>query len=424
MKRITLYNCVAVCIIAILLSACDSKITNDNEEKLLFDGNLVGVKLDGKYGYIDSKGNMIIEPQFDNIHSFEGEIAAVEIDGKWGLINTEGEFIYTPNCDMIGYLSQDDTQYNVRPACKDKKYALMNERGEWIFEPKYDSCTGVWDGYALVESNGKYGYIDCDGNLAIDLQFDDADIFMNGLAAVAIGTKCGVIDTKGNYIINPQFDKPEYSFSMTFDSNNNLVASKNNKQGVVNVSGKVIIPFEYDYVLSIYNETEIIGYKAVDGLNCIFFDKNGKQISNDYFDSDSSFGFGDGLYVIKKDDKFGYMNTNGEIVISPQYDKATTFENGIACIQYNNEYGCIDKQGKTVVEPQFDEMKNFSEDLAAIKISGKWGYIDKSGKIKISPIYDEADNFSDGIAKVETNNKIGYIDKSGKYKIEPIYDIQ
>ena len=427
MKKITVYNCIAVFIISVLLSACSGNASdtekNDDKASKLFEENLIKVKLDGKYGYTDCQGNMIIAAQFDDAHSFENGVAAVETNGKWGLIDAEGTFIHTPDCDMIGYLSQDDNrQYNVRPACKDKKYALMDEKGEWIFEPKYESCSGVWDGYALVQSNGKYGYIDCDGNMAIDPQFDDADVFRNGLAAVAVGTKYGFIDTNGNYVINPQFDKPEYFSLFSFDSKNNLAASKNKKAGLVNAAGTVIIPFEYDYVVNINSEDEIIGYTAINNFKSTFFDVNGKQISNDYFDYASPFYLGDGLYVIKKDDKYGYMDMNGEIVIKPQYEFASRFENGMACVELNNEYGCIDKQGNTVIEYQFDKMKSFGEDFAAVEIGGKWGYIDKSGKIKINPIYDDADSFSDGIAKVTVNQKIGYIDKNGEYKIEPIYD--
>ena len=87
---------------------------------------------------------------------------------------------------------------------------------------------------------------------------------------------------------------------------------------------------------------------------------------------------------------YGYIKTNGEFIIEPQFDYAKPFSaNGLAVVRIKDKYGYIDKTGKRVIEPQFDwaEDFHFENGLAAIEINGKYGFIDKTGKMVIEPQY-------------------------------------
>ena len=58
---------------------------------------------------------------------------------------------------------------------------------------------------------------------------------------------------------------------------------------------------------------------------------------------------------------------------------------GLTPIELDNKWGFVNKTGEIVIQPQFDSAKNFTQGLAAIELNGKWGFIDKAGK---SLIYD------------------------------------
>jgi hypothetical protein len=62
----------------------------------VIDNNRIPVGINQKWGFIDSEGDMIIEPRFEDTLGFSNGLAAVEVDGKWGFINTEGEVIIEP----------------------------------------------------------------------------------------------------------------------------------------------------------------------------------------------------------------------------------------------------------------------------------------------------------------------------------------
>lgn len=92
----------------------------------------------------------------------------------------------------------------------------------------------------------------------------------------------------------------------------------------------------------------------------------------------------------------------------------------------NDKAGYIDINGNYVISPQFNFARAFSEELAAVKDSetGLWGYIDLSGEYVISPKYFGAGSFKDGYAVVslDSHSEYGVINKQGNYVIEPIYD--
>ncbi len=133
------------------------------------------------------------------------------------------------------------------------------------------------------------------------------------------------------------------------------------------------------------------------------------------------------LIPYRKGDKWGFCNTNKQIVIAPHYDDASPFSEGLAIVGLNGKSSYIDKTGKEVTPIKYNYANNFSEGLAAVNLDGKWGYIDKTGKEVIPFKYDRGvfgynDCFSEGFAPVILDGKCGYIDKTGKEVIPFKYD--
>ena len=131
----------------------------------------------------------------------------------------------------------------------------------------------------------------------------------------------------------------------------------------------------------------------------------------------------DYLYPISVDDKFGYIDKSGKIVIQPKYDSVGYFSEGLAPVLVGNKYGYIDTKGKFIINPKYNDASDFSEGLAQVLVGDKYGYIDKKGEFAIYPQYEEVLSFSEGLAAVEINGKWGFINKSGDYEINPKFDL-
>jgi hypothetical protein len=109
-------------------------------------------------------------------------------------------------------------------------------------------------------------------------------------------------------------------------------------------------------------------------------------------------------------DKYGYKDGQGKIVVAPRYDLAYSFTEGMAAVRLAGKYGYLNESGKEVVSPKYDFTWHFIGGFATVMLSGKFGFIDKTG-MEVTPlIYEEANNYHGnccykGMAHVKENGK-------------------
>jgi hypothetical protein len=115
--------------------------------------------------------------------------------------------------------------------------------------------------------------------------------------------------------------------------------------------------------------------------------------------------------------RWGYADSMGTMVISPQFSEAKPFSGGKAAVRVHNKWGYIHRDGRLFIVPSFLDAGTFSDGRAAVRTAEGWGYIDDQGKMVIPADYDEAGSFSQGLAAVRLSQRWGYIDKKGKVAI-------
>jgi hypothetical protein len=123
------------------------------------------------------------------------------------------------------------------------------------------------------------------------------------------------------------------------------------------------------------------------------------------------------LFPVRENDKWGYIDTTGTVVVGFQYDDARDFSDGMAAVKVGSTWGYIDESGAMIIAPQFFDGLAFSNDRAgAYSPSRDIGYIDKSGQVVIpdSPDWLAGGQFSEGLAGVELKEGYGFIDTSGR----------
>lgn len=165
------------------------------------DGKCPVSNSDRKWGYIDKEGKLIMNYQFDGAKPFSKSIAIVKFENDFGLIDKEGKYIVNPQFSEI---DKDGDTYLVR---KGDKYGWVDKTGDIKINPQFDRAFPFHSSdLAPVKSGGKYGYIDREGKIIINPQFDMALPFNGDMAMVGSSGKIGFVDKEGKYVVNPQFD--------------------------------------------------------------------------------------------------------------------------------------------------------------------------------------------------------------------------
>ena len=124
--------------------------------------------------------------------------------------------------------------------------------------------------------------------------------------------------------------------------------------------------------------------------------------------------FSDGLALVKKDYKRGFIDTTGKLVIPCEWDYAFFFSEGLADVEKDGKEGVIDTTGKLVIPCEWNDASSLSEGLARVKKDGKYGFIDTTGKLIIPCEYEyDSIAYSDGYIALIKNGYLTIVDKEG-----------
>jgi hypothetical protein len=256
---------------------------------------------------------------------------------------------------------------------------------------------------AAVFSNGKWGYLNKRGEIAIKPQFAEAGDFCDGTALVNVGGK--------------------YS-RMAWPIEGGKWFWIDRSGARTNANGYE----ERRY----YHE----GLKAVKVGTWGFIDEHGKSAFPAAFDWVGDFS--EGLAAVDSDGKWGFIDPHGLFVIPAQFERASKFSDGLAAVGLFGKYGFINRKGGWVIQPGFAEVGDISGGFAPFIADDEfregfelWGIMDKSGNTIVPPRFTICDGFSDGIAPVmitqdmsytQQNDVLwGFIDGSGEFAIDPVF---
>ncbi len=346
-----------------------------------------------------------------------------------GFVDKFGNMMIEPNPDIVFARPFKDGVSIV--ASQDTKYGLINPKGEWVLKPTYD---GIYD-------------------------------FKNGVA-IAINKKGdtfdqALIDTTGREVIAMQS-------ASIYELDKELI-EQYMVLGVGQDGEDYSALYHKDGAVLIAMDRQDISYDRQTGIitvchwknGCDYRDKHLNKLNQTAYDADIPSHItvsGDGLIMVKKNNKYGYINTYGQEVIAPTYDSATRFSHGVAVVQSGddyflinqnnqrisknytgiiqlqdsdfyivkkeNKYGVINHKEQQIVPIAYDNIGGnlFADELVEFSQNGQWGLMNLSGKIMITPQYERTNYYKDGLISVKKNGKWGFVDKDNRTVIDFEYD--
>jgi hypothetical protein len=354
----------------------------------------------GLWGFINRKGALVINAEYQFVDDFHNGRAIVKKDGKYGVINMNNEFVIKPEYDGIEFLRNTSNSFYA-VYINTPRYGVIDDNGKILVPVKYENLGNWQEGLSVFRSGKKFGYINADGEIVIPAEYEKAKDFSGNLAAVQKDTKWGYIDHSGNFVIQPVF-----SSAGNFQNGLAPVSAKKGN-GYVNQKGEVHYS-KYSKCFEYYQGLAKVKVRGKFG----FIDEKGKWVVHPHYKSISDFN-SYGMAVVKKGRKYGVIDRKGRHVTHAFYQKIGEFSEGYAPVRQKNKYGFIDSMGKVVIKPQYLNAGKFSEGMAAVSVQGRWGFINPSNKMIISPKYRKAGEFVEDMAQVKNDKSWGFINKTG-----------
>ena len=406
------------------------------------DGKAKAMK-DGKWGYINEKGEAIVPFEYDSIENFnDGKVRACKKKGQhdcWGYVNEIGEEIFeqTPLSNgMIAYFSAFEN-----------KCGLMNADKKIVTGLDYNRIADFVEGKLKVEKSGKWGVINEKGEVIIPFEFDALEDFADGktkamkkhgphnfwgyinsegeeiysyrtlsngliVYSSSFTNRCGLMNSNKEYITGL-----DYNIIEDF-VDGKAKAKQNNMWGYINKVGGIIVPFIYGGALEDFIDGKA---KAKRKGKWGYVNEDGKEIIPCIYDALEDFVDGKAKANKKNGwlDNWSYINVNGEEIFDYR-----VLSNGL--IKYSSAFqrksGLMKSNKELITDLDYDYIDDFVNGKAKAEKKNKWGYVDENGEEIIPFEYASLENFIDGSAIAEKNNKWGVINENGETTIPFEYD--
>ena len=364
--------------------------------------------LNEKYGVIDTSGNIVIQPEYDNLiipnPKEDVFICSNDGDSKNKVLDQNGKELYTiyDNVEAISIngvtttipYEKDILKYRVND-----QYGLINIEGIRITKAIYEEIDGLKyeEGNLIVKQNGKYGVIDLNGKKKLNISYDG-------------------IEADKYYDENLGYENTGYIVSYTTE--------EGYRYGYISSSGKKILEIEYNDLKRVTNIDEkdnIYLIVSKDGQYGFF--KNDKQII-DYKYQGIEYNALNNLLIINKANKYGIYTLEGNEVIPIEYK--TLLFNGIyvyakngSDIKYFTNKGEEVTNGFTSLKPVDDGKYYISMDNY-----GLHGIVDSDNNILVENKYVYIDYLFDNYFSAYKNESgLGIIKANGDIVTDYKYTI-
>ena len=433
---------------------------NNTSTSNYYQTSILEYKENDKYGIISLNGKKITSAIYESIETLEYKdgILKIQKDGKCGLIDLNGKEIVKPEYNSIatdGYYQQD-TKYekagyivNIKTE-EGYRYGYINYKGTQTLDTIYTNIkriTEIKDSssvYLLTYKNGKTGIIK-NGQTILENEYEDIEFdSTNQILAVQKNAQKGVYDLSGRMILPIQYDE-------IFFAGKYINCKKDDKLLVFDASGILQSDDSYKSMVPVNNNKYSITINRDNEYGVIDSNKQ-VVIQNNYSYIEYAF---DNYFIVSQNGKSGVLDTNSNIVI-PIDKNVVQNINGTNIIQtinsetntseiYNKNMEKVSSQidariyikdnyiqilaQNTIEYFDFDGNKKSAEELFDNNIfakeeNGKWGYVDKAGNTVVDFKYEMATNINEyGFGAIKLNGKWGVIDANGNIITEPTYEL-
>lgn len=302
-----------------------------------FNEGFAAVEIGDKWNFIDSKYNFLSDSWFNECGDFHGGFACIVLNDRYNYINKEGGFLSEQWFDDGMKFSDGFAAVQLN-----RKWNFIDRKGGFLSEQWFDYCWNFKFGYAKINILDKYNFIDTKNNLVSEQWLDFCLDFVNGFSFVELHRKYNFMNQNGDFMFKEWLYKCERVNEDYWQIENDSVIQNNHKVNWLSErSHKLLSKIWLDYI-----------------EDCHF-----------------------GIWRVKLDDKWNFMDENGEFLSEQWFEYCGKFNDGFGLVELNGKNNFIDRNGNFLSKQWFDDGKDFEYGMAYVKINDQWKRIDKKGRI-------------------------------------------
>lgn len=371
-------------------------------DTLIFDTHYIYGKHEGNWSIFNKFGSNISTLAFDSVQANSNNLIPIKRNDYWGYIDHSGKMAISPKFDQAGLFIGNIALVNYLGSKR-----IINQFGEFIGEYEYDRVRIEKSNTALVSKRGRTDLINYRGKILFQTYNKLASTDFGFLESTA-ENKMGLISPDGAIILHPEYDSISEPKSKRF-----AIIKKGDKVGLINSKGFWIIPLSNEFQDICHEGEGLIGIKKNGQYGFVDFGQR-LLIANRY---EKAKPFSSGLAAVALNDKWGFINKKEQLVIQPNYDQVTSFKNEISLVSREGKIGAIDKTGKEKIKIEFDSISTTTHEFLLAKKKGRFGLFNQYGAQLLEPSYTDIRPTMDDHFIVERRGFNGLIDATGRYSI-------
>lgn len=349
-----------------------------------------------KMGYIDIKGEVVIEPIFDTkVNYFLSRRGNEEFD----LGVQFPEYAYFN--DGIAGIQKEKWLWKIIPY--KREFGLANLEGDVILLEKVKNLFPSKNNFMRYEFN--------DTKMPSDVPFNSNLI---NLSKIKRNYRFNELKNAESVSFNKHLEHSKYIYIGNCNDNRILIYEYLSR-GVFDVyfldsnANKVIQLKDIVYAGDFSNSLALV--KTNDEV--FFIDSNGQKQFKNLGNIDDATNFNNQRAFVRKHGKFLLIDTEGNIVTENKFDYAFPFKNNYAKVKINSNYTLVDLNGNIVIEEKYKKFGDVYDDVLPVEVGSKWRLLKIKEKKLLFEEYDYISQFVNGLALAWKDKQILYINVEG-----------
>lgn len=272
-----------------------------------------------------------------------------------------------------------------------------------------------------------------------DINYEIAEVNEYNYFKYLDNEKIGIIDKLGKVIIEAKYDEiiipnPQKDIFVCYNGEKCRILNSSNSELFTQYDE--VEPIQLKNIASVLScERSVLKYKKGGLYGLIDFD--GKEITKNIYNKLENLQSTEGKFLVEKDGKFGIINLNGSVLVKTSYDVVKTdgyYDKKSGYIysgfitgnktEDGYRYGYISYDGKIILKEEYNSLTrvpNMEKIYLIISKDGRYGLYQESKKV-INTEYQSISYMDNGGIIIQKNKNYGIASLEGKILVDTKYE--